>query len=135
MPDGGRRHRTKLRNTRRIRQEDHPPTPRADLLHIAGGLLEQLVVRGDNDYRDTFVNQRHRTVLPRPAGVALGIDPVFTGEPAATALLNDASKSHRLFGPPVTSTDEAIMAVAQWIQAGNDTLGKPTKFEARDGKF
>jgi nucleoside-diphosphate-sugar epimerase len=73
--------------------------------------------------------------LAERLGVALGIDPVLTGEPAATALLNDASKSHRLFGPPLTSTDEAILVVAQWIQAGHATLGKPTKFEARDGKF
>jgi nucleoside-diphosphate-sugar epimerase len=73
--------------------------------------------------------------LAERLGVALGIDPVLTGEPAATALLNDASKSHRLFGSPLTSTDEAILAVAQWLQAGHATLGKPTKFEARDGKF
>jgi nucleoside-diphosphate-sugar epimerase len=68
-------------------------------------------------------------------GSALGVDPVFTGEPAATALLNDASKSHRVFGPPLASTDEAVAAVTHWIQSGHPTLGKPTKFEARDGKF
>ena len=73
--------------------------------------------------------------LAERLGEALGVEPVFTGEPADTALLNDASKSHRLFGPPLASTDEAIAAVVDWLRAGRHTLGKPTKFEARDGKF
>ncbi len=73
--------------------------------------------------------------LSERLGFALDIDPVFTGEPAATALLNDASKSHRVFGPPLASTDEAVAAVANWLKVGHSTLGKPTKFEARDGKF
>ena len=73
--------------------------------------------------------------LSERLGFALGVDPVFTGEPAATALLNDASKSHRAFGPPLASTDEAVAAVAYWLKADHPTLGKPTKFEARDGKF
>ena len=73
--------------------------------------------------------------LSEHLGEALGVEPVFTGEPSDTALLNDASKSHRLFGPPLTSTDEAIAAVVAWLRAGHHILGKPTKFEARDGKF
>jgi nucleoside-diphosphate-sugar epimerase len=73
--------------------------------------------------------------LSERLGSALGVDPVFTGEPAATALLNDASKSHRVSGPPLASTDESVAAVANWLKAGHSTLGKPTKFEARDGKF
>lgn len=73
--------------------------------------------------------------LAEHLGVALGIDPVFTGEPAATALLNDASKSHRAFGSPLASTDDAVAAVAHWLKADHPTLGKPTKFETRDGKF
>ena len=73
--------------------------------------------------------------LSEHLGEALGVEPVFTGEPSDTALLNDASKSHRLFGPPLTSVDEAITAVVAWLRAGHHTLGKPTKFEARDGKF
>ena len=31
--------------------------------------------------------------------------------------------------------DEAVAAVAHWLKADHPTLGKPTKFEARDGKF
>ncbi len=68
-------------------------------------------------------------------GAALGVEPQFTGQEAATALLSDASKSHDLFGMPSTSIDAAIGAVAAWLKAGLPTLGKPTKFEVRDGKF
>lgn len=73
--------------------------------------------------------------LAEALGARLGQEPVFAGEPAATALLNDASKARRLFGPPRTSTEEAVAAVASWLSAGLPTLGKPTKYEARDGKF
>ncbi len=68
-------------------------------------------------------------------GQALGVEPCFTGQEAATALLSDASKSHDLFGLPTTSTAAAVGAVAAWLKAGLPTLGKPTKFEVRDGKF
>ncbi|MBL64233.1 MAG: epimerase [Opitutae bacterium] len=68
-------------------------------------------------------------------GEALGVEPQFMGREAATALLNDASKSHALFGLPTTSTDVAVGAVAAWLKAGLPTLDKPTKFEVRDGKF
>ena len=73
--------------------------------------------------------------LAEHLGKALGVEPVFTGKFAVTALLNDASKSHRIFGPPLASTEEAVAAVVAWLKAGHPTLGKPTKFEARDGKF
>lgn len=68
-------------------------------------------------------------------GKALGIEPVFEGREAETALLNDASLCHRLMGPPQVSVDEMIAMVAEWIRAGNPTLGRPTHFEVRDGKF
>ncbi len=68
-------------------------------------------------------------------GEFLGVEPQFMGREAAIALLSDASKSHDLFGLPTTSTDAAVGAVAAWLKGGLPTLGKPTKFEVRDGKF
>lgn len=59
----------------------------------------------------------------------------FHGEPAATAWLNDASLSHRLFGRPTVSTEQMINWVASWVRCGHATWGKPTGFENRDGKF
>jgi nucleoside-diphosphate-sugar epimerase len=68
-------------------------------------------------------------------GEIFGIEPVFEGREAETALLNDASLCHRLLGRPSVGVDEMIERVAEWIRAGNPTLDKPTHFEVRDGKF
>ncbi len=68
-------------------------------------------------------------------GQILGVEPVFEGEERSTALLNNAARSFRLFGYPTVSVDEIIEWTAHWIGSGARTLGKPTHFEARDGKF
>jgi nucleoside-diphosphate-sugar epimerase len=68
-------------------------------------------------------------------GKIFGIEPVLEGREAEIALLNDASLCHRLMGPPKVSVDEMIERVARWIREGHPTLGKPTHFEVRDGKF
>lgn len=64
-----------------------------------------------------------------------GIDPVFSGTPEPTALLSNAEKSDRLFGPAATSLDQMIDHVATWIEAGGRSLAKPTHFAEREGKF
>ncbi len=68
-------------------------------------------------------------------GRIFGVEPVFSGAEAPTALLNNASRCHALFGYPVVSLDQMIEWVARWIQRGGRSLGKPTHFEQRDGKF
>lgn len=68
-------------------------------------------------------------------GQHLGIEPRFTGEESANALLNNASKCHRLFGYPEFTPTELIEWIAGWLKSGGSTLGKPTHFETRDGKF
>jgi nucleoside-diphosphate-sugar epimerase len=68
-------------------------------------------------------------------GRHFGINPVLTGQESDSALLNNASRCHRLFGYPTVTPDELIENTARWIQAGSPTHGKPTHFEARDGKF
>lgn len=68
-------------------------------------------------------------------GELFGVQPEFEGSEAPTALLNNASKCHRLFGYPTLSLDRIIEMTARWIGAGGRTLNKPTHFEARDGKF
>ena len=73
--------------------------------------------------------------LAERLGEGLGVEPVFTGDSSDTSLLNDASKSHELFGTPLASVDDTIAAVVAWLKAGNRTLGKPTKFQVRDGRF
>jgi nucleoside-diphosphate-sugar epimerase len=68
-------------------------------------------------------------------GRRLGVEPVFTGTESDTALLSDATRCEALFGPPPVGPDEMIERVARWIEAGGRSLGKPTHFETRDGRF
>jgi nucleoside-diphosphate-sugar epimerase len=68
-------------------------------------------------------------------GESLGIEPLFEGREAETALLNDSSECGRLLGPPSVSAEELIGRQAEWIRAGLPTLQKPTHFEVRDGAF
>lgn len=67
--------------------------------------------------------------------VKFGTTAKFTGTPADTAWLANASKSHDLFGVPPRTLDWMIEAVARHVAAGAPLLGKPTHFETRDGKF
>jgi dTDP-4-dehydrorhamnose reductase len=62
-------------------------------------------------------------------------DPRFVGMTAPDALLSDTALAQRLFGPPQVPTARLIDWVAAWLMANNPTLGKPTKFEVRDGRF
>ncbi|MCG8603059.1 MAG: NAD(P)-dependent oxidoreductase [Verrucomicrobiales bacterium] len=59
----------------------------------------------------------------------------ITGEESEMAWLNNAAKSHALFGPPEISEDTLVDWVADWIQNARPLLGKPTHFEVRDGKY
>lgn len=68
-------------------------------------------------------------------GKHFGINPVFDGREADTALLNDASECCRLLGPPSVSAQDLIARQAAWIAADLPTLDKPTHFEVRDGAF
>ncbi len=63
------------------------------------------------------------------------IDPLFTGTEQPTALLSNAAKSERLFGPAPTSLDQMIDSVANWIETGGRSLTKPTHFGEREGRF
>ncbi|MFA5265527.1 MAG: NAD(P)-dependent oxidoreductase [Opitutaceae bacterium] len=59
----------------------------------------------------------------------------ITGTEEQTAWLNNASRSHALFGPPPTSLETMIQWIAAWLMSGGHTWGKPTGFENRDGRF
>ncbi len=65
----------------------------------------------------------------------MGKEVAFTGEESPTALLNNAALCHGRFGYPTTSLAQMIELVADWIKRGGETHGKPTHFQARDGKF
>jgi nucleoside-diphosphate-sugar epimerase len=59
----------------------------------------------------------------------------FEGEEAPTALLSDARALRRRFGEPPTDLDTMIARVADWMERGGESLGKPTHFEMREGSF
>jgi hypothetical protein len=73
--------------------------------------------------------------LANRLGAALGVEPVFAGRPADTALLSDATYCWSFFGPPQVGVEQMIDSVAAHLRGGGKTMGKPTHFEARDGKF
>jgi nucleoside-diphosphate-sugar epimerase len=75
-----------------------------------------------------------RTLAERIAGMA-GATARFTGREQPTALLSDSSRCLELFGPPAVSLDTMLSLVVDWVQRGEKTLQKPTKYQVRDGKF
>ncbi len=68
-------------------------------------------------------------------GRRLGRRPVFEGTEAPDALLSDASRALKLFGPPTVGLDLLMEWVASWLERGKPLLERPTRFEVRDGGF
>jgi nucleoside-diphosphate-sugar epimerase len=68
-------------------------------------------------------------------GRRLCVQPTFSSQEMATALLSNAAKAHQMFGYPTVTISEMIDWTAAWISSGGVRLNKPTHFEVRDGKF
>jgi nucleoside-diphosphate-sugar epimerase len=64
-----------------------------------------------------------------------GIEPIYEGNEADSALLSNAAHCHALFGFAAVTVEQMIDWTAQWISRGGATLDKPTHFEVRDGRF
>jgi hypothetical protein len=67
-------------------------------------------------------------------GRRFGTTPRFVGEPGP-ALLGDPSLCVSLLGPPEVPLARLLDWVAAWVERGGRSLGKPTRFEATDGRF
>ena len=65
----------------------------------------------------------------------LGVRATIVGREAPTALLSDAARCHQLFGSPELGVEDLIPLTAQWVRDDRPTLGRPTKFDRRDGAF
>lgn len=61
--------------------------------------------------------------------------PSFSGEEARNAWLVDTRASAKLLGAPRVAIGTMIDWVADWVARGQPSLGKPTHFETRDGKY
>ena len=73
--------------------------------------------------------------LAEALGELLEEDVRFTGAEADSALLSDPSRAYALLGAPPTPLDAVLRWTAAWVRGGGRTLGKPTRFEVRDGRF
>ena len=80
---------------------------------------------------------RHTSVrwLAAEFGKRFGRTPVITGQEAATAWLIDTAQAQALFGLPRVPLETMIDWVADWVRRGGPSLGKPTHFSTRDGKY
>jgi nucleoside-diphosphate-sugar epimerase len=68
-------------------------------------------------------------------GALLGRDPVIVGTEQPTAWLTDTSQAVKLFGLPIVDTAQLIDWTADWVARAMPSLGKPTKYEVRDGRY
>lgn len=68
-------------------------------------------------------------------GKLLGRPVAFEGDEAPDALLSNGQLGHRLFGYPRVTVGQMIAWITDWVRRGGATLGKPTHFESRDGRF
>ncbi|GAB2678474.1 NAD(P)-dependent oxidoreductase [Saccharopolyspora gloriosae] len=68
-------------------------------------------------------------------GEIFGREPRFDGVESGNAYVMDGSELQREFGFPGTTLAEMVDEVAAWVAESGPTIGKPTKFQQRDGLF
>lgn len=68
-------------------------------------------------------------------GRIFGRAPRFAGQEGPVALVGDPSLCVSRLGPPEVTLDRLIEWTAAWVARGGRSLGKPTRFEATDGRF
>lgn len=68
-------------------------------------------------------------------GEKFGRRPVFEGVESGTAYVMDGTHLQSEFGYPRTTVPQMIDAVAEWVGAAKPLIGKPTKFQQRNGAF
>jgi nucleoside-diphosphate-sugar epimerase len=71
----------------------------------------------------------------RALGDRMGVDARFTGDEAGDALLSNGQRGWDVLGAPTVPLARLLDWTADWVRRGGASLGKPTHFESRDGKF
>ena len=59
----------------------------------------------------------------------------FTGTESESALLGNTARLRTMLGDPTTPLEAMLPWTAGWVKAGGRSLGKPTHFEVRDGRY
>lgn len=65
----------------------------------------------------------------------LGVDVAFTGREEDDALLSNGARGWALLGAPRVDAARMIEWIGDWTRRGGETLGRPTHFESRAGRF
>lgn len=73
--------------------------------------------------------------LAHAFGERFGREPRIVGDEAATAWLSNASRAFELLGRPKVALETMIDWTADWLARDMPSLGKPTRFEGRDGSY
>lgn len=73
--------------------------------------------------------------MPQKLGARLGCEPIIVGREEPTAWLTDTSKAVKMFGLPIVDTERLIGWTADWVARAMPSLGRPTKYEVRDGRY
>jgi hypothetical protein len=68
-------------------------------------------------------------------GKRFGCNSIIVGKEEPTAWLTNTSQAVKLFGLPIVDTDQLISWTADWVSRSMPSLGKPTKYEVRDGRY
>ena len=68
-------------------------------------------------------------------GQMMNKSPRLAGAEANDALISNGRLGHRLFGYPRVTAATMMQWIADWVMSGGSSLGKPTHFETRDGKY
>jgi nucleoside-diphosphate-sugar epimerase len=104
-------------NVRALAALSHASAPEPFIVNVAG----------DEILRVADLAQRIATRLGKRAEL--------TGTEAPDALLSDSTRMHTLLDDPLLPLDTLLDWVADWVARGGRLLGKPTRFERRDGQF
>jgi nucleoside-diphosphate-sugar epimerase len=65
----------------------------------------------------------------------MGVEASFVGSEAADALLSNGARARALLGEPRVDARRLLGWTADWAIRGGASLGKPTHFESRTGRF
>jgi nucleoside-diphosphate-sugar epimerase len=73
--------------------------------------------------------------LAEELGRRFGRSPVLMGTEAEAGWVSSAARMVAELGPPRVPLDSMIGSTVDWLARGGASLGKPTHYEVRDGRF